>query len=242
MKKISILPVFTLVLFLNFGALEVLAQHTDEKAITIANNVVEAMGGRKNYNNTRFIKWDFAKRVLYWDKWTGDVRIESPKDSLVILVNINTLEGKAFKNGKKVTDDEELKDLLTKGKNWWINDSYWLVMPWKLQDPGVTLTYKGFEKLAYAKTADVLQLTFNDVGVTPENKYYVYVDRGDNLIKKWVFFTNFNDETPMFTLPWDNYQKLGNILLSFNRSDFGPKNVVVKQDFNTKLFTDLNYE
>jgi hypothetical protein len=37
--------------------------------------------------------------------------------------------------------DENKTNALRKGKNWWINDAYWLVMPWKLQDPGVTLSY-----------------------------------------------------------------------------------------------------
>lgn len=208
----------------------------------IVKKVEAAMGGVTNYNNTKFIKWDFAKRVLYWNKWTGDVRIESPKDTLTILVNMNTLKGKAFKGKQPVTNQATLKKLLQKGKNWWINDSYWLVMPWKLQDPGVTLSHIKEEQLENGNTADVLQLTFNEVGVTPENKYYVYVDQTDNLIKQWAFFTNFNDETPRFTMPWDNYQNAGTILLSFNRSKFGPTNVVVKQAFNEKLFTDIVYE
>jgi hypothetical protein len=50
-------------------------------------------------------------------------------------------------------------------------------MPWKLQDPGVNLTYVKTEQLPNGTTADILQLTFNAVGVTPENKYWLYVDR-----------------------------------------------------------------
>ncbi|MGC6432429.1 MAG: hypothetical protein ACON5F_15405 [Jejuia sp.] len=229
--------IFVLVFSFNISA-----QKTDTKALATANKVVEAMGGLDNYNNTRFIKWDFAKRVLYWDKWTGDVRVESPKDSLVILVNINTLKGKVFKGQQEVNGGETLKELIQKGKNWWINDSYWLVMPWKLQDPGVTLKYIKTEPLENGNMADVLQLTFSDVGVTPENKYYVYVDQSDNLIKQWTFYKNFEDKEPKFTMPWDNYQTVGNIKLSFGRSKFGPKNVEVKQEFNEKLFTNLVYE
>lgn len=239
MKSIfSFLTIASLVFFLSTN---VSAQQTNTKAITIANNIVDAMGGMDNYNNTRFIQWDFGKRILFWDKWTGDVRVESPKDTLVVLVNINTLKGKVFKNDK-LLDDGAAKKWFKKGKNWWINDSYWLVMPWKLQDPGVTLKHVKTERLENGNMADVLQLTFNKVGVTPDNKYYVYVDQTDHLIKQWAFFPKFDDEKPRFTMPWDNYQKAGNILLSFNRSKFGPKNVKAKQDFNGKLFTHLNYE
>jgi hypothetical protein len=112
-------------------------------------------------------------------------------------------------------------------------------MPWKLQDPGVTLTYLNTDTLADGKLADVLQMTFESVGVTPENKYLVYVDQQDHLIKQWAFFKNFNDAEPKFIRPWDNYQKTGDILLSFNRSEFGPTHVVVKEDFDATLFSDL---
>jgi hypothetical protein len=47
----------------------------------------------------------------------------------------------------------------------------------KLQDPGVNLTYVKTEQLSNGTTADILQLTFNAVGVTPENKYWLYVDK-----------------------------------------------------------------
>jgi hypothetical protein len=214
---------------------------TSKNPAAMVQQIETAMGGVENYNNIKFITWDFAKRKLYWNKWTGDVRIESPKDTLVILVNVNTVKGKVFKNNE-LLNENAAKKWLNKGKNWWINDSYWLVMPWKLQDPGVTLKYVKTEALENGNTADVLQLTFTDVGVTPENKYHIFVDQTDNLIKQWAFFTNFNDDTPRFTMPWDNYQNAGNILLSFNRSKFGPKNVVVAQAYNERVFTDLNYD
>lgn len=210
-----------------------------EEANAIVPEILKAMGGADQYDKTHFIKWDFAKRTLYWDKWTGNVRVESPGENLVILVNINTLKGKAFENGSLVTDEEKTKALLTKAKNWWINDSFWLVMPWKLQDPGAMLTYVKTAKLPNGKMADVLQLTFDNVGVTPDNKYLLYVDKKDHLIKQWAYFENFNDPEPSFTRPWDNYQKAGNILLSFDRSDFGPTNVEVKQEMGAEIFTKL---
>jgi hypothetical protein len=43
----------------------------------------------------------------------------------------------------------------------------------------VNLTYVKTEQLSNGTTADILQLTFNAVGVTPENKYWLYVDKED---------------------------------------------------------------
>ncbi|WP_010136633.1 hypothetical protein [Ochrovirga pacifica] len=218
---------------------QIYAQQSDPKAIAIAKEVMQQMGGEEQWNNTHFIQWDFGKRTLYWDKWTGDVRVEAPNDALVILVNINTMKGKAYQNGTLVQDKQQTKKLLKKGKNWWINDSYWLTMPWKLLDPGVTLTYLRTDTLPNGAQADVLQMTFENVGVTPNNKYEIFVDQQEKLVKQWAFFKNYQDTKPKFSKPWDNYQKLGKVWLSFNRSDFGPKNVVVKDTFDAQLFTNL---
>lgn len=239
MKRLSTIKTFLVFTITALTIFSARAQSDTEKAATIANKVVDAMGGLDNYNNTHFIKWDFGKRVLFWDKWTGDVRVENPSENQVVLVNVNTLEGKAFENGSLIADAEKTKKLLDKAKKWWINDSYWLVMPWKLQDPGVTLKYIKTDELANGIKADILQLTFENVGVTPDNKYWVYVDQKDHLIKQWDFFKNFDDKEPSFSKPWDNYQQAGDILLSYNRSDFGPKNVVVKEVFDSKVFTEL---
>jgi outer membrane lipoprotein-sorting protein len=224
-----------------FSSSSVLSQSNDKKANTIVKEMLTAMGGMKNYNATHFIQWDFVNRKLSWDKWTGDVRIENPTANQVILVNINTLKGKVYENGTLVKDEAKANGLLEKGKNWWINDSYWLVMPWKLQDPGVNLTYVKTDKLPSGTTVDILQLTFSAVGVTPENKYWLYVDKEDHLIKQWAYYKNFNDAEPKFLKPWNNYQKAGNILLSFDRpnEDVGPKNVIVKTNIDSSLFTAI---
>ena len=224
-----------------FSSSAVLAQSTDKKANSIVQEMLTAMGGIKNYNATHFIQWDFVNRKIFWDKWTGDVRIENPIAKQVILVNINTLQGKVYENGLLLNDDNKTKELLVKAKNWWINDSYWLLMPWKLQDSGVHLTYVKTDQLPNGKMVDILQLTFNGVGVTPENKYLVYVDKKEHLIIQWAYYQNFNDAEPKFLKPWNNYQKVGSILLSFDRlnEDVGPKNVIVKSNFDASIFTKL---
>lgn len=229
------------VVALVFSSMNVSAQAKDKKANAIVKEMLGAMGGTKNYDATHFIQWDFVNRKLSWDKWTGDVRIENPSAKQVILVNINTLKGKVYENGALVTDENKANLLLEKGKNWWINDAYWLVMPWKLQDPGVTLSYVKTETLPNGKTADILQLTFDSVGVTPENKYWLYVGQDDHLIQQWAYYQNFNDVEPKFLKPWNNYQKSGDILLSYDRpnENVGPKNVIVKSTFDSAIFSSL---
>jgi hypothetical protein len=130
--------------------------------------------------------------------------------------------------------------MLKRGKSIWINDSYWLVMPFKLKDSGVTLKYLGEDTLMTGLPCNVLQLTFENVGDTPQNKYHIYVDLADNLVKQWAYYSDANQDSANFVRPWDNYKKYGNILLSADRSDDGgPKNVKVQDTINEKIFTSL---
>lgn len=213
---------------------------SDVDAILIADEVMKAQGGYENWQNTKYLRWNFfGKRTLLWDKFTGNVRIEMSDDlKNTIIVNVNTGVGKAEKEGVEITDETELKALLEKGKSVWINDAYWLVMPFKLKDSGVTLKYIGAEKLE-TKDVDVLQLTFENVGDTPENKYYVYVDKTTKLVIQWAFFTNFEDKEPRFKTPWKDYSKHGNIMLSGNRGKNSLTDIAVLETVEESVFVEL---
>ncbi len=202
---------------------------SDIEAVKIADKTMEAMGGRRAYDGTRHFSWSFfGRRHLVWDKQTGQVRIDAPGDSLIYLMNIHTNKGKVLQRGTEISHPDSLSSYLQKGKSMWINDSYWLVMPFKLKDSGVTLDYVKEDKLPSGAPAHVLQLTFKEVGVTPNNKYEVWVDQKDHLIKQWAFYRNADQQEPNAVWPWDNYQQYGQILLSADRSDNkGPRNVQV---------------
>lgn len=213
--------------------------NSDPAAIELADSIMTAMGGRENWNNTRFISWDFfGRRKLVWDKWNGRVRIESPGDSTIYLVNVNTGEGRVQIKGQELTEPDSLGKMLDRAKSIWINDSYWLVMPFKLKDTGVTLKYMGEDTISNGTMCNVLQLTFSEVGDTPQNKYMVYVDVKDNLVKQWSYFRDAAQDSSNFTRPWDNYKKYGSILLSADRSDKGgPGNVSVANEMPDETFT-----
>lgn len=189
---------------------------SDPKAIEIADQVMEALGGRKNWDNTHYITWKFfGRRRHVWDKWSGNLRMED-KD-LLVLMNINTGKGRAWEKGAEVTNPDSLAKKLQFARSAWINDSYWMFMPYKLKDSGVTLKYRGEETLENGRMCDVLQLTFKEVGDTPQNKYYVYVGRESRLVEQWSYFNDAGDAEPQFTLPWKDWQRYGKILLADER-------------------------
>jgi hypothetical protein len=216
-------------------------ENSDPAAIELADSIMKAMGGRESWDNTRFISWNFfGNRDLVWDKTLGRVRIESHKDSITYLVNLNTLEGRVRIKGQELLEKDSLEKMVSKAKSIWINDSYWLVMPFKLKDTGVKIKYLGEETLANGTQCNVLELTFKNVGDTPQNKYRLYVDLSDNLVKQWAYYNQATQDSANFVRPWDNYKKYGSILLSADRSDGGgPKSVRVDQELAETTFTEF---
>jgi hypothetical protein len=198
------------------------AAASDAKAIAIADEVMQAMGGRKAWDDTRCISWNFfGGRTLLWDKQAGLCRIEWLKRPQKIIVNLNGGTGKVSLGGVEQTHPDSLAKYLDIGKKVWINDSYWLVMPFKLKDSGVTLKYLGEGKTAKSEAADLLQLTFAGVGVTPDNKYHVWVDKKTRLVTQWAYFEKFTDDKPKIQNPWGDYRQYGKIMLSGERGERG---------------------
>lgn len=216
------------------------SSNSDKQAIAIADKVMEAMGGRKNWDDTRYLFWNFfGARTLLWDKHTGDVRIEMAGRDMTILVNEKTGKGKLWADGQEVNHPDSVAKYVERGKRTWINDSYWLVMPFKLKDSGVTLSYLGKDTTQTGEASEVVRLTFESVGVTPQNAYNVWVSESDNLVKQWAWYFDAADTVARFTRPWDNYQKMGNILLSDERGDRDLSDVKVLSEVPAGIFEDF---
>lgn len=213
--------------------------NSDSKAISIADEVMAAMGGRQNYEQTRFIKFNFfGSRVHTWDKLTGDIRIDYQKEDKTLLMNIHSMEGKAMLGDTLIDkSNPRLADLTKAGKSQWINDTYWLVMPFKLKDSGVTLKYVGEGMTQAGAKADILSLTFKNVGVTPDNKYLVYVDKDNRLVTQWDFYTKVDDEAPRFQIPWEGYTQYGLIQLSGGRGKYTLTDIEVAEALPTGTLT-----
>lgn len=189
-------------------------------AILLADQVMNAMGGRKKWDNTNVLFWNFfGARTLLWDKENNRVRVDISKNEKVIVLDMNDGTGKVWESGKEILDTERLSKELNKAKNIWINDSYWLVMPFKLKDSGVTLSYLREEETLAGEKCDVLGLTFDGVGVTPQNMYEVWVSIDTRLIKQWAFFKNVEDIEPAFVRPWDDYKDYDGLLLASERGE-----------------------
>jgi hypothetical protein len=202
------------------------AARPDPKAAALADKVMQALGGAKAWNNTHYLRFDFAvdkggktvvRRAHTWDKWTGRYRLEGTNkkgDPSVVLMNVNTREGSAFLKGKKL-EGKEAKKHLEEGYATWVNDTYWLLMPYKMKDPGVILAYDGEEKKG-GEAWDKVRLTFDDVGLTPKDKYWAYVNRKTGLVDRWDYVLKGDKKAPS-VFSWKNWKAYGKIRLADDR-------------------------
>ena len=93
----------------NPAALGFLAGESDAEAIALADRVMLRLGGRRAWDATRFVTWKFfGNRFHVWDKHTGDIRVEGTdretQEPYIILMNLNTKQGRAWRVGAEVTD------------------------------------------------------------------------------------------------------------------------------------------
>jgi hypothetical protein len=202
------------------------APPSDPKAVAVADKVMESLGGKDAWNKTRYLRFDFAvdrdgktlfSRAHTWDKWTGRYRLEGKTkegEPYVVLMNVNTREGAAWKNGNKLSGEEEKKQL-EGAYGMWVNDTYWLLMPYKMKDPGVVLAMAGEEKKG-DEAWDKVRLSFENVGLTPKDQYWAYVNRKTGLVDRWDFVLN-GEKKPPTPFEWKNWKKMGAIMLADDR-------------------------
>jgi hypothetical protein len=208
----------------SFGPLAVVLTFTgslaiagDPKAEAIADSVIKASGG-DNWPKVKRIGFTFnveqAGKVLLSAKHEWDVTNHKDKvtwDGKTVTVDI-----------KQPATDEDGKAAFQR----WTNDSYWLLAPLKLRDPGTNLALVPTEG---AEQLDVLQLTFGAVGLTPKDSYNLYIDRATHLLKRWDYMPAADTK---MTGTWDAYQKCGGLTLS-TEHQMGDKRI---------FFTDIKVE
>jgi hypothetical protein len=204
---------------------------TDDQSTAIADRMMEAMGGQENWDQARFIRFTMLRRGhalnLTWDRYTGRYRLEAENDAgvpYVVLMNINSRQGKAYLDGKEVTDGKELSDFLNRALGMWHGETYWLLMPFKWRDPGVILSYEGQEKVGNVNY-DVVHLTFDNVGRTPGDQFWAYVNPDTHLMDRWKFKLEKGFEGEY---EWTGWQRVGGLLIATER--VGAKETIKFED------------
>jgi len=203
------------------------ASKSAAEAIQIAEEVMVALGGKENYAAINYLSFHFVSmrgdtQVTDWrhdwDRRNNNYRVEGTTrdgDHLLAVFNLDSKNGVAFKNGQKM-DGEEKRQILQRAYGRYINDTFWLLMPFKLKDAGAVLKYDGAQEVNDVHY-DVLRLSYADsVGLTPRNVYRVFVDPATRLVQRWEYYEK-EGAIPVASW-WEKWNEHGGIKLAEQRS------------------------
>jgi hypothetical protein len=223
----------------------------DAKAHEVAANMMNAMGGPQAWKDAHFVRFDFivnaggkavVSRSHLWDKQTGRYRLEQKTktgEPQIVLFNIATKEGMAYVNGKKL-EGADAKKAVEGAYGAFINDMYWLSMPWKWMDQGVHLKSLGPQTRG-GNAFDVVELSFDHVGLTPGDHYRAFVSQKSHLMTHWEYTLQSGDKGS-----WDwEYGDYGGVKLAKNHTSADGKSinmgsVAVLSKADDAYFTDPN--
>lgn len=224
---------------------------SDPKAIRIAEEAMVALGGYENFAAINYLSFHFVVEVDSqkvsdwrhdWDRRKNNYRVEGTTregDHWLAVFNLDSRDGVAFKNGQKLEGEEKIQ-LLKRAYGRYINDTFWLLMPFKLKDAGAVLQYDGAQEINEVNY-DVLRLSYADsVGLTPQNVYRVFVDQATRVVHRWEYFENENAApAPVW---WEQWNQYGKIKLAGQRSFEGSNrkilftDIIVASEVDEKIF------
>jgi hypothetical protein len=92
----------------------------------------------------------------------------------------------------------------------WVNDSYWLLAPLKIRDKGVKVDAGGPKDLSGTQV-ETINLSFESVGLTPTDRYVLYIDPQTKLTKAWDYIPQ---DGKGMQATWEKYQDFGGLKLA----------------------------
>ncbi len=196
---------------------------TDSAVARVHSRMLAAMGGDQGFQQARYFEFDFvvlrngaevSRRSHRWDRHRGDYRLRfnARTDTVVAVFNVNDARSGVVRvNGQDISGPRE-DSLLTGAYARHINDSYWLIMPYKWRDPGVTLSSQGRQTDGQGKEWDVVKLTFAQVGLTPQNEYLAFINPQTGLMERWHHFPSAGAQPAIYD--WNRWQQFGPIMLA----------------------------
>ena len=212
----------------------------DKKAIDLAKKVIEASGGKKNWDNIPYISFDyFGRRYWFWDKINNRYRVESESRGLIAAGKLDGTETYMYFNEEMVTHPDSLAKFNDMAHRMWINDTYWLIFPFKLLDPGVKLKYLG-KCGADSINATCIELTFEKEGLAPGNKFVAYIDNETYDVIEWDYFQYAEDPKPTMSNVWNEYSQYGPVRLSKGRGKIQLGEVIIYETLPEEIFTDVS--
>ncbi len=189
----------------------------DFYANTIARKI-ESATGKADFDNFRYLRWSTVRdHKFVWDKTQKKVIVHFA--DYKVLLHLDHLDSsRIFDDGLLKANKKEA--IIQKAYSHFCNDSFWLIAPYKLFDPGVErkIVVDGVDKL--------LLITYASGGVTPGDSYLWYLD--DNYlptsIQMWTAKVPLNG----IRFSWENYKTISGEAKIAQTHRFGPLNIYIE--------------
>ncbi|WP_425152912.1 hypothetical protein [Candidatus Palauibacter sp.] len=206
-----------------------------DTAAMYAAQLAESLGGRDAWDRTRYLSFRWiverdgqvvANREHAWDRYDGRYRVafEQEGAAYVLLFNVNEVEehpelgkvpaGRAWVGGTELTGAAR-DSALRRGYGAFINDTYWAVMPFKWEDPGVHLAYEGTRTLSDGGEYAAVHLSFDQGLGTTEDQYWGFLDESGRMAA-WQYHLG-RSEAPGDVIWWSDWRQVGDIQFAMTR-------------------------
>jgi hypothetical protein len=167
----------------------------DPAADALAKRTIDAQAGAA-WDKARFLSFTFvverdgkavASFPQQWDRVSGDYRVSGLDPAgvpFVVILNTKTKTGRAWQNSAEVKELTALKQLLALGYRRYNNDTYWLLMPLLMLDPGVHRISQGERTDAAGHKWDIVRLSF-DPSLEITYIVFAWINRETGLVDEW---------------------------------------------------------
>ena len=202
------------------------------KADQLGRKMMNAVGS-KHLNKTPILAWTFNGSHHYvWDRKRNLVEVVW-RDNKVLL-NLDEWEkGRAFDDGREITDRGELDK--KRGKAWEIfcNDTFWFIAPTKAFDEGVQRWIVRQED-----GTDALLVTYTSGGLTPGDSYLWLLDESGlpTSFKLWVSIIPIGG----LEATWEGWETLESGLRVPTLHHLGPVPLSISAATSARSFDELN--
>ena len=140
----------------------------DESAEILAQKMLNAVN-KAAWDTLPLISWSFrGAHHFAWDKVRNKALVQW--DDYTVHLDPDQVTGIAYQ-GENVIPEEKSKKIIQKAWSHWCNDMFWLAAPFKIRDPGTSLS------VAQDKDGNLgLLVTYESGGVTPGDSYLWFLD------------------------------------------------------------------
>lgn len=258
-QNYRLVPVLAVFLCLAIGCELPSAPPMETAADSLAMRLIDASGGMDAWNALPALRFDWVvqtdsaelRRVHHlWDRAGDQARVEWSvgQDSVMVAVispDTFSPESPAGSAGLTVGGVTETLsgsaalDALRDAYARWVNDTYWMIAPLKVFDPGVT---RALEPDSGAAT---LALSFGQVGLTPGDRYWLRLGAADQMTG-WTYLLEGDTTATRWT--WSDPQRVPSpggavTVWATKRKDGDVVEIVTKPmevpALDEALFTDL---